>query len=139
MIDIDLLMLNFTTTTKWLISFQIFLGCDIPLSGDCVIIPYIQSTVNDGCVNGGNVTGSFCENGPNVIVEAMPYTLSEMDTVLNLEQEISSFVHLQNSELEDENFFDYTNWWTSRNWCNKYKKKKSVHLMCLIRNRKKDL
>lgn len=101
---------------------QIFLGCDIPLSGDCVIIPYncqtstnqttdddlIASTIHSTYLT---TTGSQQQNGPNVIVEPMPYTLSEMDTVLDIERELSNFVDIPDpAELVENGYFDYTNW-----------------------------
>ncbi|XP_037043345.1 uncharacterized protein LOC119079502 [Bradysia coprophila] len=102
-------------------SNEIFLGCDIPLSGDCVIIPYncqpntnqatdddlITSTIHSTYLSS---TGTQ-QNGPNVIVEPMPYTLSEMDTVLDIERELSNFVDIPDSaELVENGYFDYTNW-----------------------------
>lgn len=48
--------------------------------------------------------------GPNVIVEPLPYGLSHMDTVLDIEREFSSLVNMPDPELTEEGFFDYGNW-----------------------------
>lgn len=103
------------------IKFQIFLGCDIPLSGDCVIIPYnCQTNTNqttDDDLIASTIHSTYLastgtqHNGPNVIVEPMPYTLSEMDTVLDIERELSNFVDIPDpAELVENGYFDYTNW-----------------------------
>ncbi|KAJ6641257.1 Forkhead box protein J1 [Pseudolycoriella hygida] len=102
-------------------SNEIFLGCDIPLSGDCVIIPYnCQANGNqttDDDILASNIHSAYLtptgtqQNGPNVIVEPMPYTLSEMDTVLDIERELSNFVDIPDpAELVENGYFDYTNW-----------------------------
>lgn len=46
----------------------------------------------------------------NVIVEPLPYTLSHMDTVIDIEHEFSSLVNMPDPELTEEGFFDYANW-----------------------------
>lgn len=46
----------------------------------------------------------------NVIVEPMPYCLSHMDTIIDIEHEFSSLVHIPDPELTEDNFFDYSNW-----------------------------
>lgn len=41
----------------------------------------------------------------------MPYTLSEMDTVLDIERELSNFVDIPDpAELVENGYFDYSNW-----------------------------
>lgn len=52
------------------------------------------------------------QHGPNVIVEPMPYTMSVMDTVVDIEREFSNLVDIPDPQLDDEDdhFFDYTNW-----------------------------
>lgn len=50
-------------------------------------------------------------HGPNVIVEPMPYTMSVMDTVVDIEREFSNLVEMPDPELgEVDSFFDYSNW-----------------------------
>lgn len=49
-------------------------------------------------------------SGPNVIVEPLPYSLSHMDTVLDIEREFSSLVNMPDPELIEEAFFDMANW-----------------------------
>lgn len=53
-------------------------------------------------------SNSFLES--NVIVEPMPYSLSHMDTVIDIEHEFSSLVNMPDPELAEDGFFDYTNW-----------------------------
>lgn len=49
--------------------------------------------------------------GPNVIVETMPYIMSVMDTVVHIEREFSNLVNMPEPELaEDDGYFDYSNW-----------------------------
>lgn len=49
--------------------------------------------------------------GPNVIVEPMPYTMSVMDTVVDIEREFSDLIQIPDPELgEVDSFFDYSNW-----------------------------
>lgn len=109
---------------------QILLGCDIPLSGDCIIIPYNQisdhhlitalgSTLISNAddhqqhLSTMNATAAaVAHGGPNVIVEPMPYTMSVMDTVVDIEREFNNLVDIPDPQLgdEDDHFFDYTNW-----------------------------
>lgn len=49
-------------------------------------------------------------SGSNVIVEPMPYSLSHMDTVIDIEHEFSSLVNMPDPELAEDGFFDYSNW-----------------------------
>lgn len=134
--------------------FQIFLGCDIPLSGDCIIIPFNQNssvasiqplltgirninqtdesnndkptveTINSPLTDQqqqqqqqiqqsqpNHQTHQNNHHGPNVIVEPMPYTMSVMDTVVDIEREFSNLVEMPDPELgEVDSFFDYSNW-----------------------------
>ena len=46
----------------------------------------------------------------NVIVEPMPYTLSEMDTVLDIERDFTNLINMPDPELIEDGFFDYTSW-----------------------------
>lgn len=87
------------------------MGGDIPLAGDCVIIPYCTANSPKLSHHQNQQTINIsASGGPNVIVESMPYTMSEMDTVLDIEQQFSSLVNMPDPELVDDSFFDYTNW-----------------------------
>lgn len=46
----------------------------------------------------------------NVIVEPLPYCLSHMDTVIDIEHEFSNLVNMPDPELAEDSFFDYSNW-----------------------------
>ncbi|XP_031616845.1 uncharacterized protein LOC116336834 [Contarinia nasturtii] len=46
----------------------------------------------------------------NVIVEPMPYSLSHMDTVIDIEHEFSNLVNMADPELTVDGFFDYGSW-----------------------------
>lgn len=46
----------------------------------------------------------------NVIVEPMPYSLSHMDTVIDIEHEFSNLVNMPDPELTVDGFFDYGSW-----------------------------
>lgn len=68
---------------------QIFVGCDLPSS----------------CGDDNGILRSLSKNNnniePNVIVEPMPYTLSDIDTALAINEEFTNL----NNEL-----FDFANW-----------------------------
>lgn len=68
---------------------------------------------NDQTTNECNIRNvGYCNGhiGSNVIVEPMPYSLSHMDTVIDIEHEFSSLVNMPDPELAEDGFFDYTNW-----------------------------
>lgn len=44
--------------------------------------------------------------GSNVIVEPMPYSLSHMDTVIDIEHEFNSLINMPDPELTEDCFFD---------------------------------
>lgn len=46
----------------------------------------------------------------NVIVEPMPYSLSHMDTVIDIEHEFSNLVNMTDPDLAVDGFFDYHTW-----------------------------
>lgn len=46
----------------------------------------------------------------NVIVEPMPYSLSHMDTVIDIEHEFGNLVNMPDPELTVDGFFDYSSW-----------------------------
>lgn len=46
----------------------------------------------------------------NVIVEPMPYSLSHMDTVIDIEHDFGNLVNMPDPELTVDGFFDYSSW-----------------------------
>lgn len=56
----------------------------------------------------GTITAD--SSSSNVIVEPMPYTLSHMDTVIDIEHEFGNLVNMQDPELTVDGFFDYGSW-----------------------------
>lgn len=103
-----------------------FVGNDIPLSNTSVTVQYSttpivrhmlhmkmpkESNIIDHIdANDDDMIYSQHVMGPNVIVEPLPYSLSHMDTVLDIEREFSSLVNMPDPELSEEGFFDYGNW-----------------------------
>lgn len=57
-----------------------------------------------------STTTTIASNASNVIVEPMPYCLSHMDTVIDIEHEFSNLVNLPDPELSDDGLFDYSTW-----------------------------
>lgn len=120
--------LNRTTHINCLITFfsiQIYLENDLPLCDTAITVHYSTTafvrhafqpkmrSVETITTDDNETDVILCNHqngGPNVIVEPLPYGLSHMDTVLDIEREFNSLVNMPDPELTEEAFFDYANW-----------------------------